>query len=246
MVNIMKKIVSLIIFFSMLASTCIPVHAVSNSIAPKVDVSPKTVALAYQDMDVATEEEKIQIALAREKIIFSQVWVADEVDGWVYNADGSIKFEAPHFSELFPDDWAVPVFEKEENAVYSDTTVIDPIFSGEVWLTLASADYITPSFCTFYTTGFEGTPYEYRYERVDTWGLYQNTSVVASYNIGYTNADTGNSIGWAGDLENSEYFAINIPSYVKRVGVRASTNGNGPGTRESWFMRVYARRASDF
>ncbi len=62
--------------------------------------------IAYMDMDTASTEMKAEILEAREIIINSQAWVADNYHVKITHKDGSITV-VPHFSELFPG-WSIP------------------------------------------------------------------------------------------------------------------------------------------
>lgn len=74
----------------------------------------------YAHMDLETADESLQpiILAAREKIVFRQDWVADDVDGYVVDKSGNIIEDVPHFSELFPADWEVPTIPTEIDSSY--------------------------------------------------------------------------------------------------------------------------------
>lgn len=64
---------------------------------------------AYLDMSTAEEELKPIILVARNTIIYRYSWVADGMNGKVLDREGNIKRIIPEFSELFPEDWEMPV-----------------------------------------------------------------------------------------------------------------------------------------
>lgn len=64
---------------------------------------------AYLNIRTAEEELKPIILVARNIIIHRYSWVADGMNGKVLDEDGNIKREIPEFSELFPEDWEMPV-----------------------------------------------------------------------------------------------------------------------------------------
>ena len=64
---------------------------------------------AYLDLETADPDLAPVIIKARDIIIFRQSWVADGVRGFVYDRNGNVIEEVPQFSELFPEDWSVPI-----------------------------------------------------------------------------------------------------------------------------------------
>ena len=64
---------------------------------------------AYLNINTAEEELKPIILVARNTIIHRYSWVADGMSGSVLDKEGNIKREIPEFSELFPEDWEMPV-----------------------------------------------------------------------------------------------------------------------------------------
>jgi len=64
---------------------------------------------AYMDFEAANAQAQAKILAARNRIIFSQGWVADGFSLTVYDSDGNFIRETPQFSELFPSDWELPV-----------------------------------------------------------------------------------------------------------------------------------------
>ena len=65
----------------------------------------------YAYLNITAEDESLHpiILAARRIIIYRQPWVADEVEGWVKDRNGNIIATLPHFSDLFPDDWEIPI-----------------------------------------------------------------------------------------------------------------------------------------
>ena len=64
---------------------------------------------AYLDLDTAAPELAPVILKARNIIIFRESWVADGIQGYVHDSDGNLVEVVPQFSELFPEEWSVPV-----------------------------------------------------------------------------------------------------------------------------------------
>lgn len=67
---------------------------------------------AYLDMETADQELRQVIREAQCRIIFSTSWVADETNGWVLDENGNVIEVLPHFSQVFPADWATPTSEE--------------------------------------------------------------------------------------------------------------------------------------
>lgn len=73
---------------------------------------------AYLNLDTAEDALRPIIITARNKIIYRHSWVADEADGEILDQAGNVKEVLPHFSELFPSDWEVPVEFQELDLSY--------------------------------------------------------------------------------------------------------------------------------
>lgn len=65
-------------------------------------------AYAYMDYSSASDDVKPTILATRNKIIFSNNWVADDVSGSIVAPDGT-RQELPKFHDLFPPDWEIPI-----------------------------------------------------------------------------------------------------------------------------------------
>lgn len=84
---------------------------------------------AYMVLDEAPEELKPVILEARHRIILSSDWVADDQDAWVKDENGTVIETVPHFSDVFPSDWEIPVekmTEDEKREHGQLQTLIDP------------------------------------------------------------------------------------------------------------------------
>ncbi len=64
---------------------------------------------AYLNISTVEEEMRPIILVARNMIIHRYSWVADGMNGKVLDKEGNLKREIPEFSELFPEDWEMPV-----------------------------------------------------------------------------------------------------------------------------------------
>jgi len=64
---------------------------------------------AYLNLSTAAEELKPIVLAARNIIIYRYSWVADGLNGQILDKNGNIKRKVPEFSELFPEDWELPV-----------------------------------------------------------------------------------------------------------------------------------------
>lgn len=223
----MKKTIAMILCVVMIAGLSVPAMAANED-----RIGP---AIAYERIDENTvESRKTAILVAREAIIYSESWVADGVYGEILDQNGKVKEVLPQFSDIFPEDWDIPVERNSHSVLISSDQEVyyNPYFNNSVWLSKPPSQGITPPFCSFVTTGFAGTPSEYVVETVYTYGIYGNLSKTAFYNLGYTNVTTGASLAYAVDLENGDTFKINPPKNIT-IGVRASSNYIG-----DWWMRV--------
>ena len=65
---------------------------------------------AYMDLETAEESLKPYILEARRQIVYSvDGWSADDTDAWIVDSEGNHIEEVPHFSDLFPADWDMPM-----------------------------------------------------------------------------------------------------------------------------------------
>ncbi len=65
---------------------------------------------AYMDLDSAPAELHSLILEARSRIIYGSTrWVADGQDAYIKDKDGNIIEVLPHFHDLFPEDWEMPI-----------------------------------------------------------------------------------------------------------------------------------------
>lgn len=224
----MKKAISMILIVIMIAGLSIPAVA--------ADENQIEQAIAYERIDESTaESRKMEILEAREAIIYSESWVADGVYGEILDINGNTKEVLPQFSDIFPEDWDIPVERNSCSTLINSEPKfeINTYFDDLVWLSKPSNQNNAPPFCSFVTSGFVGTPYEYVVETVYAYGIYGSPGETAYYNLGYSNVTTGASLGYAVKLENGETFTIDPPENIT-IGVRASSSdyvGN-------WSMRV--------
>ena len=73
---------------------------------------------AYLDIKTVAPDVVPVIIEARNKIISRQSWVADSVQGFVYDENGNLIEKVPQFSELFPEGWSVPILSTEVDLSY--------------------------------------------------------------------------------------------------------------------------------
>ena len=185
----MKKTLAMIFSVIMIAGLSIPALAADKN---QIDR-----AVAYEQIDESTvESRRAEILAAREAIIYSESWVADGVYGEILDRNGNVKKILPQFSDIFPEDWDIPVEGNRPLVLISADQEFDicPFFNESIRLSKPT-DQNTLPFCSFETTGFAGTPYEYIVERVYASGIYRNLSETAYYNLGYSNTATGTSLG---------------------------------------------------
>ena len=85
-----------------------------------VDVDEETEALAYSDLESAAPEMKAKIRAAREKIIWSTSWSADDsIGGFLIKPQTHEVVFSPRFQDLFPG-WEVPGSYDKTNAPAED------------------------------------------------------------------------------------------------------------------------------
>lgn len=246
----MKKSISAVLSIALILSmTCYPASASSTcSNSPESQEIYSSRAIAYMNLDQASEEMQAQIIEAREEIIYSQAWVADGLQGYVLNADGDIIEEVPQFSDLFPADWDMPSINNDEeqlSEIYPTNASRQPddimyFYNGTLTLSLPPENSNSPAFCTFSTTGWAGYTH-YNITRVTTSATSQVDSFGPyTYNVGYTNAATGQSLGWKPKISSNDIFSVSTPSNI-RVSVRASMNRspNSSTTSGDWYVQVY-------
>ena len=101
----MKKTFAFMLTIALLFSLSIPATATEVTAEDASDLR----SIAYMNLDTADEQTRTNILAARNKIMFSTSWVADDVNGWVLDENGVVIETLPHFSEVFPSDWDVPV-----------------------------------------------------------------------------------------------------------------------------------------
>lgn len=64
---------------------------------------------AHLDYETANKDIRRVILVARNQIIFRVPWCDDNVNCNVIGVDGNVKETTPHFHELFPSDWEIPI-----------------------------------------------------------------------------------------------------------------------------------------
>ena len=244
----MRRVISAALAMVMVMAISIPAFA--------IDKEREVSRLAYMNLDQTSEAMQEKILQAREEIIFSKSWVADGLQGFVYDKDGNVIEEVPQFSEIFPADWDMPTFdvqediEVENNGYLQDENSVTPlinsddvmvtVFSDTLKLRVPSNSY-TPAFDTFDTTYWYNY-YHYNMTYVYTRGYDRDSSSWYKnyYNVGYSNAKTGASLGWKTNIESWDTFGITPPANTK-VAVRASMYSDNPEVESgNWDIDVFA------
>lgn len=204
---------------------CLPVTAKAKTVT--LDASNASY-YAYMDLEEAPAELQDTILEARAQIIFQESWVADGYEGQVTYPDGTV-IELPQFSELFPDDWEIPVEstnQEETVDVPAALPAMDAVVPATAWTTLTQRKLYLRHPSSVFDTGY-----------FQSWSNLTGalkTTVVAletptSCNIGYTDIKTSKSIGHSSRLPVGGTFQMNVTNAY--VGVRASTySTEGLGT----------------
>ena len=115
------------------------------------------------------------------------------------------------------------------------------VYSKTLELKVPSAYYVTPPFYSFETTywyGYNNYNMTYVYTRGydrDSDSTYKNY-----FNVGYTNADTGEFLGLKTKIESWDVFGITPPSNTE-IEVRASMFSDNPDvTSGKWDIDIFA------
>lgn len=184
--------------------------------------------LAYMDLEMAAPALESKILEARNEIALNSSWVADGIRGYIVDENNNILREVPQFHDVFPSDWDIPVLPvKETNHEMMATPRAD---SGHwdpreyiVELKAPPANRNTAPFTRVATHGLVGTSAEYEITKIMTGGTCLNRELRnPTYNIGYSNYDTGESLGLSTRMSESESFTIEPPLDIE-VAIRAST-----------------------
>lgn len=239
---------SLIMSILLIAMFSIPAGAIETNLTQEEAREAQIQRYAYMDMEKASSADREKILKAREEIIYHS-------GGWYSRKAGALSAqeidenfqvirELPEFYELFPEDWDVPCSNIEVDSPSTDldlrTLMLDGVakvtplqiinYNADTYLYNPSDASITGAFCTFSTHRGTGTPRV----RAQAQRLYNS----ASYNIGFTNADNGLDVTYDENLPAGTGIQMTIPSYIWRLGVRASTYSR-PGNALMYVDSVY-------
>lgn len=176
--------------------------------AAKVDAAKK---IAYKNAETASPALRDEILEARKVIIFNETWIADGFEATVTEPDGTV-YRVPHFSDLFPSDWNLPVSEPTSMNMGTVTRGDKGEGRKRVALNHPSATEMSPSFAV--------AP---NYENVFNVHV-DNLETSETCNIGFKNEDTGESVGVF--TYKSVGFSVGIepnPGTIATVSARAST-----------------------
>lgn len=218
-----QRLLAVLVAISVLL--CLPVTAKAKTVT--LDASNASY-YAYMDLEEAPAELQDTILEARAQIIFQESWVADGYEGQVTYPDGTV-IELPQFSELFPDDWEIPVEstnQEETVDVPAALPAMDAVVPATAWTTLLQAQVRL-----LHPSDILNTPPFGKWSNLT--GVLKTTVVAlaapTSCNIGYTNMKTNQSMGYSTGLPVGGVFQMNVTNAY--VGVRASTSSTvGYGT----------------
>lgn len=151
---------------------------------------------------------------------------------------------------------AMPTFdvqediEVENNGYLQDENSVTPLINSDDVMVTVFSDTLklrvpsnsdTPAFDTFDTTYWYNY-YHYNMTYVYTRGYDRDSSSWYKnyYNVGYSNAKTGASLGWKTNIESWDTFGITPPANTK-VAVRASMYSDNPEVESgNWDIDVFA------
>lgn len=233
----MKKGICLLLTVVLVFSMTVSVGAVNYT---KIDTE-EGLSIAYMHTENLSAEMRQEVLRAREEIIFSTSWVVEGARGEILDENGNVIETVPEFYELFPADWDIPTVpvSAETTAVIQSDSYTGLLYQDYIELSRPSSSHNTAPFYTATMRGFVDTAYEYYIEDIQVNGMYGNPQNTGTFNLGYSNADTGISLGYFTYLPALQVTAaFNPPSGTNRVGIRASTY-DSVGT---WYMTVSATR----
>lgn len=177
----MKKAFVFMLTIALLLSLSIPAMATEVTVADASDLR----SIAYMNLDTADEQTRTNILAARNEIMFSTSWVADDVNGWVLDENGVVIETLPHFSEVFPSDWDVPVMDTQQGTTMPDDSAVP----CDLNITQKYVD-LTRTSSTFYTVNTVRNvgSAEWHVETISTQAMYESG---AKCNLGYKDNTTG-------------------------------------------------------
>ena len=190
--------------------------------ASKVAAAEK---IAYMDINAASPALKAEILEARNVIIFNETWIADGYEATMTEPDGTV-YSVPHFSELFPSDWDLPIEEPSNLNMAAATRGNQGGDTLRVQLKNPSSSVMSAPFAV-----------AYNYEESFTVHV-DDLEISETCNIGFKNEETGESVGVFTRKPVGFMVGIDaVPGTSAIVSARASTYstpGYGTFTYAYW------------
>lgn len=222
----MKKITSLCLALAMLITLCVPASASSVHSQVQTEELKRLEKIAYLDVDTASPEKRQEILNARSVVVYTKDWVADGITGWVEDiTTGEVIRYVPSFSEVFPG-WDIPKAEISEKV--TDFITIDG-FPSQQANRLSDWKYMN-SYRTYLEKASDteaATPFVFvvneNYKMMYLKSYAEELTSSKTCNIGFSDFDTFESLGYKLDLGPKEAFAISTSGRA-HIYVRASTN----------------------
>lgn len=245
----MKKLLSVLLTLTLLNVMTFSVGALDIAQRKDTGILAAAEQFAYMDLSSAPEEMHSTIIAARKALIASKSWVADGLVGYETDSNGNIVKYLPNFSDIFPTSWKIPTLDELQNTSSAEVSHTSTSYNSlsspyDGWqlyfeetliLSVPVAGTNTPPFLIFDTYDFEDTSLERTITAVSS-SAYCTTTDDVTYNLGYTNATTGESLGYNVSMPSGHSFLIDNLPFNQLVSVRASTNDS---TATSWRMSVY-------
>lgn len=174
---------------------------------PQKEVTTKE--LAYMDLaDEQNENLKAAILEARNTIIYSESWCADDMDAFVYDTATGVREDIPKFHDIFPEDWDLPIREVDTKRLgVAGTDSFDDL---EVYLKYPSATSLTEPFKTI-------SPEYY----IQYW-VGANSIPGDSWNFGVTDMTDGSDRLSKTELTPTQIISFSVNTWTT-YGLRAST-----------------------
>lgn len=219
----MKKMICCFLTIVMLLSSIGTVSATTLTETSDVLVATNDYSIAYLSTEGVDTETYNAIIAARNDIIFSRSWVAEGHTAYVVDKDGNIIDTVPCFYDVFPSDWSMPTYQPSQAVPAQNARDLTPVQTVHVTLNRPSDEIDTEPFYTFDT----GWPYT-NYNHIEVEGYHYE----GYYNIGFSDADTGDSYGYLVNLESGQAVFLEV-DYGTVVDIRASTY-TSPGEWTFW------------
>lgn len=119
----------------------IPLEAETYNTPKENKALEEAEAYAYIDLDTASDELRKKILAARETIIYSKSWAADDHPSYIQNVITGESVQLPFFSELFPG-WDIPTIPTSESRSTPDGLGTKTLYMLTIEIIDISKEYV--------------------------------------------------------------------------------------------------------